>query len=280
MLSVIIPAHDEEAVIGRCLRTLTPGSAGDDLDIVVVANGCTDATVDIAARHPGVRLIEISVASKPAALNTGDAAARHFPRAFVDADIEVGPRALLAVAEVLEDTGASVGAPAMRIDFTGCSWAVKAYYRVWLQLAWSTEAPVGTGVYVLSRGGHGKLGRFPDIISDDQYVHDLFRRDERVCVAQHEFVMRPARDVRALVVRRTRELEGGAELQARFGALPGRSSGPGPVELLRADPWRAFDLAVFAAIKAAAMWRLRRKRRLGRGGWERDESSRGTLGAQ
>jgi glycosyltransferase involved in cell wall biosynthesis len=277
MLSVIIPAHNEEAVIGRCLRTLTAGSAADDLDIVVVANGCTDSTVEIVARYPGVRLIEASVASKPAALNAGDAAARHFPRAFVDADIEVEPRALLAVAEALGDTGAFVGAPAMRIDFTGCSWAVKAYYRLWLRLAWSTEAPVGTGVYVLSREGHARLGRFPDIISDDQHVHDLFRRDERVCLAEHEFVMRPARDLRALVVRRTRELEGGAELQACFGPLPGRASGPGPVELLRADPRSAFDLAVFAVVKAAAMWRLRRKRRLGRRGWERDESSRGAL---
>src|SRR3954447_11715299 len=136
MLSVIIPAHNEEAVIGRCLRTLTSRSPADDLDIIVVANGCTDATVEIVAQHPQVRLVEISVASKHAALNAGDAAARHFPRAFVDADIEVGPGALLAVAQALADTGALVGAPAMRIDFGGCSWVVRAYYRVSLQLAW------------------------------------------------------------------------------------------------------------------------------------------------
>jgi glycosyltransferase involved in cell wall biosynthesis len=276
MLSVIIPAHNEEAVIGRCLRTLTGGST-PDLDIVVVANGCTDATVDIVAQYPEVRLIQSSVASKHAALNAGDAVARHFPRAFVDADIEVEPDALLAVSQALADTGAFVGAPAMRIDFSGCSWAVRSYYRVSRQLAWSTDAPVGTGVYVLSREGHARLGSFPDIINDDQYVHDLFVPEERICVAQHEFIVRPARNLRALVVRRTRQLEGGAEFEARFGVLPGRAPTPGPFDVLHADPRRAIDLAVFGAVKAAAMWRLRRKRRLGGVGWERDESSRGVL---
>jgi glycosyltransferase involved in cell wall biosynthesis len=280
MISVIIPAHNEEAVIDRCLASLTGGSNADELEILVVANGCTDATVNIVAQHPQVRLVEVGVASKHAALNAGDAAASHFPRAFVDADIEVDPGALLAVSRALADAGAYVGAPAARVDLTGCSWAVRAYYRISLRLAWSTDAPVGTGVYVLSRAGHARLGRFPDIINDDQYVHDMFRPEERVCVTEHEFIIRPARNLRALVMRRTRQLEGGAEFQARFGALPGHASGPGAIELLRADPRGAIDLVVFAAVKVAAMWRLRRKRRLGRTGWERDDSSRGALGTQ
>src|SRR5919197_3919314 len=130
MLSVIIPAHNEEALIDRCLRKRTSGPAPDDLEIIVAANGCTDATVEIVAQHPRVRLVQTSVASKHGALNAGDAAARHFPRAFVDADIEVEPRALVAVSQALADNGAFVGAPALRVDFTGCSWAVRSYYRV------------------------------------------------------------------------------------------------------------------------------------------------------
>jgi len=274
MLSVIIPAHDEEAVIGRCLDRLTGTSEVDDLEIIVVANACTDRTVEIVARYPQVRLVEIPVANKPAALNAGDVAANHFPRAYVDADVEVDAAALVAVARSLEETGAFVGAPALNIDFTGCSWAVRAFYRIREGRAWSTVAPVGSGIYVLSSAGHARLGSFPDLNAEDQYVHDLFLPEERACISEHEFVMRPARSLRALVVRRTRELEAEVKYHGLYGELPGRASGPGVVEVLRADPRRAFDLAVVAGVRAAAIWRLRRRRRHGGPAWERDESSR------
>ncbi len=42
--SVVIPAHNEEHVIGRCLDRLAQ-SASSELEVVVVANGCTDRTV-------------------------------------------------------------------------------------------------------------------------------------------------------------------------------------------------------------------------------------------
>src|ERR687891_96542 len=75
--SVIIPAYDESARIGRCLDALFSGVGPGRLDVIVVCNGCRD---DTAARaratgHP-VRVIELPVASKAAALRAGDAAAR------------------------------------------------------------------------------------------------------------------------------------------------------------------------------------------------------------
>ena len=48
--SVIIPAHNEAASIGRNLRALREGTRGGDLDVVVVCNGCTDRTA--AATSP------------------------------------------------------------------------------------------------------------------------------------------------------------------------------------------------------------------------------------
>ena len=48
MTQVIIPAHNEAAVIARCLDTLLEPPRPDRLDVVVVANGCTDDTADRA----------------------------------------------------------------------------------------------------------------------------------------------------------------------------------------------------------------------------------------
>src|SRR5215210_8068267 len=148
MLSVVIPAHNEEAVIERCLHALL-GDPGGELDVVVTANGCSDKTVALALRFKGVRVVEIDVASKHAALNAGDRAARHFPRAYLDADIEVSGRALQAVAVAMEAAGALAGAPALRVDLSSCPWSVRSFYRVWRSLGWSVDAPIGSGVYIL-----------------------------------------------------------------------------------------------------------------------------------
>ena len=48
LASVVIPAHNERRVIGRCLRALREGAAPGELDVIVVANACTDDTAAIA----------------------------------------------------------------------------------------------------------------------------------------------------------------------------------------------------------------------------------------
>ena len=85
MTSVIIPAHNEDTVIGRLLQGLTRAETeaqrADSLDIVVVCNGCSDRTAEIArAFGEPVHVIETEVASKSHALRLGDEAARSFPR--------------------------------------------------------------------------------------------------------------------------------------------------------------------------------------------------------
>ena len=52
-VSVVIPAHDEEAVIERCLGTLLADARAGEVEVVVVCNGCTD---DTAARAHDTRV--------------------------------------------------------------------------------------------------------------------------------------------------------------------------------------------------------------------------------
>ena len=89
-LGVVIAAHNEEAVIGRCLRRLLAGAEPGEFDVVVVANGCTDRTAEVARDFPGVRVIELDQAGKAAALNAGDRASEVFPRLYLDADVLLG----------------------------------------------------------------------------------------------------------------------------------------------------------------------------------------------
>ena len=56
MTSIVIAAYNEAGVIGRCLDALLSGADPGEFDVTVVANGCTDATEQVAAaRRPDAR---------------------------------------------------------------------------------------------------------------------------------------------------------------------------------------------------------------------------------
>jgi cellulose synthase/poly-beta-1,6-N-acetylglucosamine synthase-like glycosyltransferase len=61
-IGVVIPAHDEELVIGDCLRALTESLAAVGLPVVVcvVADRCTDATVHVVRETmPTATIVEV-----------------------------------------------------------------------------------------------------------------------------------------------------------------------------------------------------------------------------
>ena len=102
-VSVVIPAHDESARIGRLLGQLTAGSPAGAVELVVACNGCTDDTAAIARTFDGVTVVEIPEASKRLALQAGDAIARHGVRAYLDADVTVTRHDLLSMVDALGD---------------------------------------------------------------------------------------------------------------------------------------------------------------------------------
>jgi len=280
VMSVVVPAHNEQTIIERMLRALVASDTGSNLEIVVVANGCTDDTARVAGEvAPSIRVVQIATASKIAALNAGDDAATVFPRAYVDADVRVSAEALLAVAERLDDAaGTFIGAPRLRIDTAGCSLAVRQYYTVWEQSEYRAAAHVGSGVYVLSKSGRERFGRFPDLIADDRFVQQLFAPTERVTAAEHSFTVPAPRTYRALLSRQTRIATGNRQLahaypprtdvgqQPRFGAL---------VKRVAARPalWPAFGSYCYGYLVP----RLLARRMAAAGqtvGWNRDETTR------
>jgi glycosyltransferase involved in cell wall biosynthesis len=59
-LAFVIPAYNEEALIGKCLQSVVDEIArsGVDADIVVVDNASTDRTGEIARSFPTVRVVD------------------------------------------------------------------------------------------------------------------------------------------------------------------------------------------------------------------------------
>src|ERR1700722_1791397 len=85
-ISIIIPAHNEQATISRLLTLLLAEADPGEFDLVVVCNGCTDATAEVASGFGAdVRVLEISEASKRVALQVGNENAYSPSRIYVDA---------------------------------------------------------------------------------------------------------------------------------------------------------------------------------------------------
>ncbi|MGD0857915.1 MAG: glycosyltransferase family 2 protein [Terracidiphilus sp.] len=100
-LTVVVPAHNEEALVGRCIRSLA-SSAGPGADLVVIAHNCTDATA-AEAEAAGARVLVLNDQDrrgKGSALSYGFAAAlAGTARAVlvIDADSVVSPGLIAAV---------------------------------------------------------------------------------------------------------------------------------------------------------------------------------------
>jgi dolichyl-phosphate beta-glucosyltransferase len=103
---VVVPAYEEADRIGDTVRRLRAGLAGvaadGGLEIVVVDDGSSDATADVALAAGATQVVvQPRNRGKGAAVRTGVLAARGRTVAFTDADLAYGPdqvrRALAAV---------------------------------------------------------------------------------------------------------------------------------------------------------------------------------------
>ena len=102
--SVIIPAHNEERYIGKCLRSVLNAAkrvkpAG--VEIIVVANRCTDRTVPIA-RKLGAKVLVNDDKCISAIRNTGVRAAKGRIIVTIDADSMMTDDALHEIRDMLE----------------------------------------------------------------------------------------------------------------------------------------------------------------------------------
>jgi glycosyltransferase involved in cell wall biosynthesis len=116
VISFIIPAHDEEALIGQTLSALheSAQALGELYEIVVANDASTDRTEAIALEH-GARVISVNRRQIAATRNAGARAATGRFLIFVDADTVVTTQVLRAALRALRG-GAVGGGCAVRLD--------------------------------------------------------------------------------------------------------------------------------------------------------------------
>lgn len=190
MSAIIVPAHNESGVIAAAIESLLR-QVDDNDEVIVVCNGCKDETETIA-RHfePRIAVISTPIPSKINALNLGDRCARTYPRIYMDADVRLADDALGLIKRTFADGRYLALSPEPSMDFGGSSWAVKAYYDIWLSMPFCKSGMIGAGIYALSEEGRKRFDHFPDVIADDGFVRALFKEHERGKVAGAKSIVR------------------------------------------------------------------------------------------
>jgi glycosyltransferase involved in cell wall biosynthesis len=133
-ISVIIPAYNEEGYIGRTLDSVCRAAefcrerAGSAVEILVVDNGSTDATADIATRM-GAAVLEDHVRGIARARNAGAHSASGAILVFVDADTLVPQTYLWRVFQAMRDPRCAGGS--VRVEIRPNRLIVRLYGALW-----------------------------------------------------------------------------------------------------------------------------------------------------
>jgi len=277
-ISIVIPAHNEEKVIAKLLDSLVEGVNLKIFQIIVVCNACEDATARVVKGYNGVTCIETNTRGKTNALNLADKEAKYFPRFYVDADIVIDTNSILKLRDYLETNDYLAVSPMPSFNCDNSSWPVRWYYDVWTKLPYLKQGIIGAGVYALSKKGRERFVDFPDIINDDGYVRALIEPGRRTALESSVSHVNAPRDVRSMIIIKTRSRMGEKQLREQFPKL--NYNGPktylsGLVNLLR-SPHVYHKIPLYLWLNLYIRYKVVRiLRQTGYSKeWQRDESTR------
>lgn len=273
MITVIIPAHNEAQMIGPCLRALLASVGDMSVQVIVVANGCTDATVEIAESYLEIavsrgwvmRVLDLPDGGKLGALNAGDAAAQGEMRMYLDADVVVSAQLLCEIYDTLNCDVAKYASGSLEIP-TPTSTISIAYRSLYQQVPFMTHGVPGAGLFAMNKAGRDRWGVWPDIISDDTFARLQFTPSER-CRVDASYTWPIVEGWSNLVAVRRRQNAGVDEVRKLFPELLNNDDTPTmsltkKISLVFSNP---FGFAVYTGV--ALMVRLTRPK--GRGDWRR-----------
>lgn len=273
--TILIPAHNESAVIDRTLLHLSRGLSLDEFRIIVIANACSDATAGKArSAMPQATIIETEKAGKCHALNLGyEVADKSSPIICLDADLDVTAESLLALIAPLESAEAFASCGRMNVVTTGASALVRAYYTGWRTNPYFDSGKFG-GLFALSADGAARVFPLPEITGDDEYIRRSFSDGERAFVKSCHFAARAPRSIASLIRVRRRSLRGARELTRNGLSSPERSSMAIVLGRLLRRPTTVVPVTVYLAVNLWARLPFGRRSEGGAVTWERDLTTR------
>lgn len=170
MISVIIPAYNEERALPATLESLLHQSG--DYEVIVVDGGSTDRTREIAQAEPCIRLLS-APKGRASQMNTGAQVAHGEWLLFLHADTLLPDDALRRLAELEDDALCQAGG--FRHRFSGDDWRLRLISWMDNVRTRSTRIIYGDQAMFVRRALFAKLGGFPEqpILEDILFCEKL-----------------------------------------------------------------------------------------------------------
>jgi len=114
VISFIVPAYNEQAVIGRTLQAIhdSAGTVGQPYEIIVVDDASTDATAEVARQCQAI-VVPVNHRQIAATRNSGARTAHGERLFFVDADTIINPRTVALALRYMDKGAVGGGAPTL-----------------------------------------------------------------------------------------------------------------------------------------------------------------------
>lgn len=160
MISFIIPAHNEEALLGLTLASIHAAAAhlSQPYEVIVVDDASTDSTARIA-EEAGAKVIAVGFRQIAATRNAGAKVASGEILVFVDADTQISSPVLAAVLAALA-SGAVGGSGLFRFDHPVPRWG-RILYAFIMPAARLLQVTGGCFMFC-TREAFDAVGGFPE----------------------------------------------------------------------------------------------------------------------
>ena len=196
MISFIIPAHNEQELLGRTLAAVHDAAraVGRPYEIIVANDSSDDQTGSIAREHYA-RVVDVNYRQIAATRNAGARAANGEILIFVDADTMITERALRAALRVLGH-GVIGGGCSARFDGAVPGYA-KVLERVMPAILYALRLAPGCFLFC-TRQVYSDVGGFNEALycAEEVFFAQQLKRRGRFVILR-EFVITSARKLRS-----------------------------------------------------------------------------------
>jgi glycosyltransferase involved in cell wall biosynthesis len=192
ILSVIIPFLNEQAQLPACLRALDAQTFPRELfEVILVDNGSTDASVDVARSFAGGTVLHESRRDPYLARNLGISVARGQHMVFLDADCVADSRWLEELFKVIDGLNAQItlGYLAYPADASAFVRRHEEYYDA--KLCYIFERRLRrfyfghAGNMAVRRDVFQAVGSFPPmpVVGDTEIIHRVLKQQPQAVIA-------------------------------------------------------------------------------------------------
>lgn len=188
-ISVVIPCHNEEAVIGNTLKALLRLKGIKGLEIIVVDDGSSDRTFEVASSFKGVKALwrERGGRGKSEAINFGIKRAKHNIVCILDADSRPYSRSLEYLVPYLRAKRVAASCGIVKVRNKRVNWLTEmvsleytvANYIQWKKSMIDSYVPWMPGTITLIKKD---LAKFPPSLVEDAELSAKLIEDGYVIV--------------------------------------------------------------------------------------------------